>query len=59
MTPVSVTQYIHQQKFGIRLHIEMAILREMVNRKEIADISWISNDVQIEDSLTKKRSTII
>lgn len=37
-----------------RLRIEMAILREMIDRKEIAEISWISTDVQIADSLTKK-----
>ena len=32
----------------------MAILREMNERKEIADLSWIPTDVQIADSLTKK-----
>ena len=37
-----------------RLHTEMAILREMSERKEIAEISWIPTDVQIADSLTKK-----
>ena len=37
-----------------RLRIEMAILREMVERGEIAEISWIPTDKQIADSLTKK-----
>ena len=37
-----------------RLRIEMAILREMIKKKEIAEISWIPTDVQIADSLTKK-----
>ena len=32
----------------------MAILREMIKRKESAEISWIPTDVQIADSLTKK-----
>ena len=32
----------------------MAILREMITRKEIAEISWIPTDIQIVDSLTKK-----
>ena len=37
-----------------RLLIKMAILREMIERKEIAEISWLPTDVQIADSLTKK-----
>ena len=37
-----------------RLRIEIAIMREMVKKKEIAEISWIPTDVQIADSLTKK-----
>ena len=37
-----------------RLRIELAILREMLNRKEIAEVSWIPTDKQIADSLTKK-----
>ena len=37
-----------------RLCMEMAILTEMIERKEIAEISWIPTDVQIADSLTKK-----
>ena len=40
-----------------RLRIEMAILREMVDRGEIAEISWIPTDKQIADSLTKKGVT--
>ena len=37
-----------------RLCIEIAISREMIERKEIAEISWIATDVKIADSLTKK-----
>ena len=37
-----------------RLRIEMAILREMMDRKEIAEITWIPTDEQVTDSLTKK-----
>lgn len=37
-----------------RLRIEMAILREMLDRKEIAEFSWTPTDEQIADSLTKK-----
>ena len=32
----------------------MAILREMLNKKELENIVWIPTDVQIADSLTKK-----
>ena len=32
----------------------MAILREMVDRGEIAGISWIPTDKKIADGLTKK-----
>ena len=34
--------------------MEMAILREMLERKEITEISWVPTDTQIADSLTKK-----
>ena len=37
-----------------RLHIEMAILREMMDREDISELSWIPTDEQIADSLTKK-----
>ena len=37
-----------------RLRIEMAILREMMDRKEIAEITRILTDEQVADSLTKK-----
>ena len=33
----------------------MAILREMIERQEIAEISWMPINVQIADSLTEKR----
>ena len=34
--------------------MEMAILREMHEGKEIAEISWVPTNTQIADSLTKK-----
>ena len=37
-----------------RLHMEMAILREMREGKEIAEISWVPSNTQIADSMTKK-----
>ena len=37
-----------------RLRIEMAILREMLERKEIAEIPWVPTNTQIVHSLTKK-----
>ena len=37
-----------------RLRIEMAILREMLNKKELEEIVWVPKDNQIADSLTKK-----
>ena len=36
-----------------RLRIEMAILRQMLDREEIAEISWIPANNQIADALTK------
>ena len=32
----------------------MDVLREMLERKEIAEISWVPTNTQIADSLTKK-----
>ena len=32
----------------------MAILREIMKRKKITEIFWISTDVQVADTLTKK-----
>ena len=37
-----------------RLRIEMAVLREMLERKEITEISWVPTDTIIANSLTKK-----
>ena len=34
--------------------MEMAFLREMLERKEIAEISWVPTNRQITHSLTKK-----
>ena len=34
--------------------MEMAVLREMHEGKEIAEISWVSTNTQIADSLTRK-----
>ena len=36
-----------------RLRIDIAILREMLQNKEIQNITWVSSDQQIADSLTK------
>ena len=32
----------------------MAVLREMLERKELTEISWVPTDTQIADSVTKK-----
>ena len=48
-----MTQCIPPHKSLIKDY-EMAILREMVDRGEIAEISWIPTDKQIANSLTKK-----
>ena len=37
-----------------RLRIEMAILREMLDNKEIDDITWVPNIHQVADALTKR-----
>ena len=47
----STTQIFDKKK---KLRIEMAIFREMADRGEIAEISWIPTDKQTADSLTKK-----
>ena len=36
-----------------RLRVDVAILREMLERKEVQDIEWINSSQQIADSLTK------
>ena len=36
-----------------RLQIEIALLREMINKNEITKINWIENKHQLADSLTK------
>ena len=36
-----------------RLRIETAIIREVLERKEIAKLDWIPTDVQLSDGLTK------
>ena len=37
-----------------RLRIDMAILREMIDRKEIETVNWIDSESQLADCLTKK-----
>ena len=37
-----------------RLRIEIAILREMLNKGEITRVAWVESQNQIADSLTKK-----
>ena len=36
-----------------RLRREIAILREMLERKELCEIKWIDHSLQLADSLTK------
>ena len=36
-----------------RLRIDMGLLQEMLNRKEISKIKWIVKELQLADSLTK------
>ena len=42
-----------------RLRVDMAILREMVQRNEIQAITWIPTSKQIADCLTKRGSSSI
>ena len=37
-----------------RLRIDVAVLRNMLENKEIEDISWICSNLQLADSLTKR-----
>merc|ERR1711895_143514 len=37
-----------------RLRIEVAILREMLNKCEITRVAWVESQKRIADSLTKK-----
>ena len=36
-----------------RLRVDMAILREMLEKQELKEINWISKEKQLADSLTK------
>ena len=42
------------QALDKRLRIEISILREMLRKKEIDEITWIPTNCQIADSLTKR-----
>ena len=42
-----------KQVDGKRLRIEIAILKEMIQRKEIAKVSWVPTAQQISNCLTK------
>ena len=50
---------LYQSVYSIRpiqdkgLRTEIALLREMINKKEITKINWIENKYQIADCLTK------
>ena len=44
--PVNSLKQILDERF----HIETAILREIIDRKEIAEIFWLPTDVQIANS---------
>ena len=37
-----------------RLRIDIAVLRDMLSRGEIASVSWVSTKLQLADSLTKR-----
>ena len=37
-----------------RLRIDVAILKEMIERKEVTQIKWINKKYQLVDSLTKR-----
>ena len=41
-----------------RLRVDISALREMVNRKEIESIRWISTDDQLADCLTKQGAKV-
>ena len=40
-----------------RLYTEIALSREMINKKDITKINWIKNKYQIADCLTKYRAS--
>ena len=37
-----------------RLNMDLMVIREMVERKEIHNIEWVPTDVQLADCMTKK-----
>ena len=41
-----------------RLRREIAILREMLERKELSEIKWIDHSLQLADNLTKEGSSL-
>ena len=41
-----------------RLRIDMAVLRDMLEKREIAKVSWIEKSCQLADCLTKKGASV-
>ena len=37
-----------------RLRIDIASIKQMIDRGEVADVKWINAELQIADSLTKR-----
>lgn len=37
-----------------RLHVDIAIIKQMINRGEISRVKWVPNTSQLSDSLTKR-----
>ena len=52
----SLWQNIHSTKqlSDERLQIDISIMREMVEKKEVAKVEWVSTEKQLADCLTKK-----
>jgi hypothetical protein len=52
----SLWQNIHSTKqlSDERLQIDISIMREIVEKKEVAKVEWVSTEKQLADCLTKK-----
>ena len=37
-----------------RLRIDIAVLRDMLERREVEEVSWVNTSMQLADCLTKK-----
>ena len=56
----SIVQHVNKSTKSVcdfRLRVDVACLRDMLQRREIASISWVSSENQLADCLTKSTAS--